>query len=86
MSEAHTPIGRDALLRAISKSDGIVDFGRRLNVRYQNVQTWLQDGRKFATPSNYCKAIELEFGEPRHELRPDLFDESDRIATNREVA
>lgn len=66
-----SPIGRSALVGAI-ESVGLAEFARRLNVKYQLVQGWLDENRRFATPAEYCPEIEREFGIRCEVMRPDI--------------
>lgn len=54
------------------ESVGLAEFARRLNVKYQLVQGWLDEERKFAAPADYCPSIEREFGIRCEILRPDI--------------
>lgn len=68
------PIGREALHRAINACTSLAEFSRQLGVSYQLVQGWLAPSRRFATPAEYCPAIErITSGAVRcEELRPDI--------------
>lgn len=71
MAETTAPIGIDALERAIAVH-GLSRLASELGVPYQMIQGWRKDGRKFATPAEYCPSVEKITGVPVEELRPDV--------------
>lgn len=66
-------IGREALLRVVDEV-GLSELSRRIGVRYQLIQGWMDESRRFATPADYCPLIERATdGRVRCEdLRPDV--------------
>lgn len=66
-----SPIGIDALERAIAVH-GLGGLAAELGVSYQIIQGWRKEGRKFATPAEYCPSVEKITGVPVEELRPDV--------------
>lgn len=67
-----TPIGIDALERAIAVH-GLSSLAAEIGVSYQLIQGWRKEGRKFATPAEYCHSVARATGVPVEELRPDVF-------------
>jgi len=70
---AREPVGLAALDLAIVHAGGLTKFAELVGVSYQNVQSWRQSGRGFATPAPYCLKIEQLTGVSKHDLRPDVF-------------
>lgn len=72
-STIQLPLGLDALERAIEQLT-LSGLSRALNVSYQLIQGWRGKDRRFATPAQYCPAIERATeGRIRcEELRPDI--------------
>lgn len=66
------PVGLDALRRAIEVAGGITRLANELGMKYQLLQGWTRDGREYATPAEYCPAIERLTGVRCEELRPDV--------------
>lgn len=68
------PIGLDALDLAISKV-GLSTLADRMSVSYQLIQGWRKEGRKFATPAEYCRALAAASDGlvTEADLRPDVF-------------
>lgn len=62
----------EALDRAIERMGGIGKFAAHFGITYQAVQAWRKEGRKHATPAEYCPTIERLSGVPCEELRPDV--------------
>lgn len=62
----------DALDEAIRRT-GLGKLAKAAGVRYQQVQGWRANGRKFATPAEYVLKVEAASGVSRHDLRPDLY-------------
>ncbi len=66
------PIGHEALEQAIA-SKTLSGLAKAIDADYQLIQGWRVKTRKFATPAEYCRAVERATGVPVAELRPDLF-------------
>lgn len=79
--------GREALRRAIAVAGGQENFAGKLDIRQSLVSYWLTKS-KFGAAAEYCPRIELLFGIPREELRPDLYlaFRSPRVAQPEKVA
>lgn len=73
MDKPATPIGLDALNRAIALL-GLTKLATAVGLEYQVVQGWRRAGRKFATPAEHCPTIERATGGAIRceELRPDV--------------
>jgi DNA-binding transcriptional regulator YdaS (Cro superfamily) len=71
---ARDPIGLQGLESAVTSMGGIVPLAKAIGVSYQLVQGWRAPDRRFATPAEYCPAIErATCGAVRcEELRPDI--------------
>jgi len=71
---AREPIGLQGLEDSIAHLGGVVRLSKVIGVSYQLVQGWRDAGRRFATPAEYCPAIErATAGRVRCEqLRPDV--------------
>jgi len=67
------PVGLAALDRAIEQMT-LAGLCREMGVKYQLVQGWRNKERRFATPAEYCPAIERATGGKVRceELRPDI--------------
>lgn len=63
-----------ALERAIEKAGGPAALARRLGITVQAVGQWDE------VPPLRVLAVEEASGEPRHELRPDLYPAPERAA------
>lgn len=64
-------IGAAGLALAI-EMHGLAELARRIGVAYQMIQGWQAEGRRFATPAEYCPAVERETGIACEQLRPDV--------------
>lgn len=58
------------------KQFGICSLAEALGIRYQSIQDWLSVGR---VPAERVLAVERVTGISRHELRPDIYPNEERI-------
>lgn len=71
-------VPKDALLKATKVAGGQSALARAIDCKQQDIWRWLNKLEK--TPAENVLAIEAATGVTRHELRPDLYPESEAAA------